>query len=937
VADRTIRVRLQAEVASYLAGLKTAATATSEFGRNIAGLGTASHADMEKVGRAALLMGGAVALGLGAAAKAAIDWESSWAGVTKTVEGTVDEMAALEDSLRNMATELPATHSEIAAVAEAAGALGVATPAVESFTRTMIDLGETTDLTADQAANAFARIANIMGTPQTEFDRMGSTVVELGNSLAATESEITEMALRIAGAGEQIGLSESEVLGFAGALASVGIEAEAGGSAISRVFISMDQAVREGGDELASFAEVAGMTAEQFATAYRDDAGGAVVTFIEGLDRISASGGNVFGVLADLELNEIRVRDALLRAAGAGELFGESLDIGARAWEENIALSEEAEKRYATTVAQFEMLRNQIVDLGIDIGAGLLPIVKGAAEGVAQLVAGFQAMPGPMQTATTIAAGLAAALLGAIGIVGTLAPKVIAARNALLTMGTAAQFLGRNLTLMLGIAGAVVVAVSAVAYAMGESASRARAAEERINGMAQAMREAGSAGGGFKTWLDGFLQDAPELTSLFADAEVSIDDIGAAMSGTDAEFAAFRDRMLGVAEDSGYSGVALRGVEQALDGMRGEAGEAVILAGDLNTVLGETESAGAAAEGGIADVGGAAQDAADDFEELKDAIDDYKDALRSSVDPLFALTSAQRRHAQNQVGVGRAQQALTDAQEDLNAVLSDPEATDRDRERAQRALEDAFIAVGDAHYAVADSALDLQQSEADLAESIALGTTTADEAREAMQRLADEGILTQQQVDAFVAPFDAAIERVRTLQSYSDIDLLITANADQAIAELEHVVQMIDSVYGAVPRYVPGDFIGPLVPGQSRLPGYNQFPGGQNPMPKVGNAGGGWAGTNTWGPTDTINTSVSPGEFILSARGASAFTDAELYGMNQGLRPAGGGWGGGGSSSSSSDINISGNTFIAATHAEAMRAAAKEANREKHLQNAGGW
>jgi hypothetical protein len=245
--------------------------------------------------------------------------------------------------------------------------------------------------------------------------------------------------------------------------------------------------------------------------------------------------------------------------------------------------------------------------------------------------------------------------------------------------------------------------------------------------------------------------------------------------------------------------------------------------------------------------------------------------------------------------------------------------------------------VGDAHYAVADSALDLQQSEADLAESIALGTTTADEAREAMQRLADEGILTQQQVDAFVAPFDAAIERVRTLQSYSDIDLLITANADQAIAELEHVVQMIDSVYGAVPRYVPGDFIGPLVPGQSRLPGYNQFPGGQNPMPKVGNAGGGWAGTNTWGPTDTINTSVSPGEFILSARGASAFTDAELYGMNQGLRPAGGGWGGGGSSSSSSDINISGNTFIAATHAEAMRAAAKEANREKHLQNAGGW
>ena len=67
---------------------------------------------------------------LGLAAKAAMDWESSWAGVQKTVDGSPQQMAALEAGLRGLARELPATHTEIAAVAEAAGQLGIETPNV---------------------------------------------------------------------------------------------------------------------------------------------------------------------------------------------------------------------------------------------------------------------------------------------------------------------------------------------------------------------------------------------------------------------------------------------------------------------------------------------------------------------------------------------------------------------------------------------------------------------------------------------------------------------------------------------------------------------------------------------------------------------------------------------------------------------------------------
>src|SRR5690606_39906791 len=62
------------------------------------------------------------------------------------------------------------------------------------------------------------------------------------------EREILDMATRIASAGAQIGLTEGEVLGFAAALSSVGIEAEAGGTAISKVMLLTRNAVMDGGE-----------------------------------------------------------------------------------------------------------------------------------------------------------------------------------------------------------------------------------------------------------------------------------------------------------------------------------------------------------------------------------------------------------------------------------------------------------------------------------------------------------------------------------------------------------------------------------------------------------------------------------------------------------------------------------------------------------------
>jgi len=399
---------------------------------------------MQGVG-SALTKGVTVPLVAGAAAvtKAAISWESDFAGVKKTNDEVVDSTGKvvysykdLEKGLRDLANELPSSHKEIAGVAEAAGQLGIKTENVKSFTKTMIDLGESTNMSAETAATSLARFANIVGMSQNDFDKLGSVIVDLGNNFATTESEITEMGLRLAGAGKQVGMSEGEIMGLATALSSVGVEAEAGGSAFSKVMIQMQLAVEKGGGafthleeaangaglnigqvgeavqkggkplkemaeklgmnasslrkmykeadksktSLENFSNVAGMTSEQFSKLFKDDPSKAITTFIKGLKDSEKHGTSAIKVLDDMDIKEVRLRDSLLRAANASGIFDKAIQQGNDAWKENTALTEEANKRYETTESKLKMLKNEVVNAAIDLGGPFVDALRSSLE-----------------------------------------------------------------------------------------------------------------------------------------------------------------------------------------------------------------------------------------------------------------------------------------------------------------------------------------------------------------------------------------------------------------------------------------------------------------------------------------------------------------------------------------------------------------------------
>lgn len=380
--------------------------------------------------------------GVALAVKSAIDFESAFAGVKKTVDEVVDTngnvIISYEDlsaGIREMAKELPASATQISEVAESAGQLGIQTENVLSFSKTMIDMGESTNLGANEAATALAKFANITGMSQDQFSNLGASIVDLGNNFATTESDIVEMAMRLAGAGAQVGLSEADILGLSAALSSVGIEAEMGGSAISKVMVNMAVASKTGldavkdletatgmsrrelelmasldskgfkdiagtlnmtttemnkiiksGKNLEGFSAIAGMTGEQFKKAFEEDAVGALGAFIEGLGTAEEKGTSAIELLDEMGISEVRLRDSLLRAGNASELFAGAVQMSNEAYEENTALTDEANKRYETTESKLKMLKNQVNDVAIEFGGPFVDALRDGLEAATPLI-----------------------------------------------------------------------------------------------------------------------------------------------------------------------------------------------------------------------------------------------------------------------------------------------------------------------------------------------------------------------------------------------------------------------------------------------------------------------------------------------------------------------------------------------------------------------
>ena len=316
--------------------------------------------------------------------ESAISFEDAFAGVRKTVDASEDDFKILENNIKVMSSNFPIATEELAGIMEIAGQLGIeGVNDLTGFTSTMAKMGITTNMTAEDAAVAFAQIANVMETPTDQVENMASAVVGLGNNFATTESQIVDFAQRIAGTGKIVGLSEADVLGISTAFSSVGIEAEAGGTAVQKVLINLQKAVVDGGDSLQQFASVAGLSAKDFKKAFEEDAASAFEMFVSGL---GTKGDEAFGILEKLGLDDARLTRSFLSVAQAGDLMSSAISQANSDYAANSALTEEANKRFATTASKLQILKNNFTLAAQSIGAKFLPILNKAISFVTTMV-----------------------------------------------------------------------------------------------------------------------------------------------------------------------------------------------------------------------------------------------------------------------------------------------------------------------------------------------------------------------------------------------------------------------------------------------------------------------------------------------------------------------------------------------------------------------
>lgn len=316
-------------------------------------------------------------MGIDSTIGAAVRWEDAFAGVRKTVDATEEQFQQLNEGIREMARRIPVSATELAHIGEIAGQLGVKAENIESFTETVAKLGVTTNLTTEEAASNLARIANIMQVPLDQVGNMGSAIVDLGNNFATTEREINDFALRIAGAGRIAGLTTADVFAIGAAMSSVGVQAEAGGTAVQKVLIGMNTSVVTADENLQVFAETAGLSSAEFQKAWRDDAGSAFTLFVEGLGK---QGDSAITTLEALGMTDQRLIRSFLSLSNAGDLLEEAISRSTDAFAENNALNAEAEKRFATTASQIQLFKNNVNELGIALGTLLLPSINSGIE-----------------------------------------------------------------------------------------------------------------------------------------------------------------------------------------------------------------------------------------------------------------------------------------------------------------------------------------------------------------------------------------------------------------------------------------------------------------------------------------------------------------------------------------------------------------------------
>lgn len=366
--------------------------------------------------------------------KLAVDYESSMADVKKVTDFDDTGFKMFSQDLLEMSTRLPMTAKGLAEIAAAAGAAGIKQEELLVFSEDAAKMGVAFDISAKEAGNAMTGLRNNFKLSQDGVRLLGDSMNALANSMDAKAAQIVDFANRTGGAAKIYGFTGQEVAALGATFLDAKVGAEEASTATNAMFVRLGTADTLSKDAQEAFQSL-GMSGEGMAKAFRQDAQGALLHFMQTVakskDPMRALNA-IFGAehapkIARL-VNNLNRYDMALDKVSTTEKYRNSMQ-------------QEYDTRADTTANHIQLLQNSMTRFGTIVGTALLPVVSAVVRGLSGVAtrAGDLAQRFPRTTAVfmtgaTVIAGLAVSGLALGLVINGVKTSVASLRSATLLL-----------------------------------------------------------------------------------------------------------------------------------------------------------------------------------------------------------------------------------------------------------------------------------------------------------------------------------------------------------------------------------------------------------------------------------------------------------------------------------------------------------------------
>lgn len=584
MAERTVSVRLRAQVDQYQQAMRQASKSTSDFARDTDGSLQRLGGKMQDVGdsmtkKVTLPL---VAAGAGAF-KLSSDFDSAMSRIVGLVGVSTDEIGELRDGVLELSGDTAKAPQELAdalftitsAGFRGAAALDVLDAAAKASAAGM---GETRAI-----AEALTGAVNAYGPEVLGAAEATDILVATARAGNFETSQLAGSLGRVTPFAKQANVAFSDVGGAVALLTRVNNDAAQSVTQISALFRAFVVPTAEAQTILGDLGMTAGDVREMLGER-------GLVETLGFLD--DSLGGN---------------REQLGRLIGSSEGAAAAFQIldadvatlegtfGAVA--DSAGITEEAFAA-VTDTADFKT-RQALADLQaalIEIGTTLAPIVTSIASGVSSIAQSFSSLPSGAQTAIVAVAGVVAAIGPLLSVGGRLLTNIRAIRSGFIAMKAV---MGAS---TLGALGGVGAAVGIAALAAWELGRAGRESAKRVDEMTQAMQDAGSAAEGFASWVAQAASESDITLQVLSEAGVTFDELAGAVSGTSDEFDTMKRRLIDAAREAGLAEWKVDGLAEGIDGLRREGADAAERLRLIEEATGDAGDAAADATPDMADL-----------------------------------------------------------------------------------------------------------------------------------------------------------------------------------------------------------------------------------------------------------------------------------------------------------------------------------------------